>query len=209
MQKPWEIDIQIYDDEEELLDGLQRGERMACTCMLKRFASRLYRVAFQLMGHADEAEDVLQESFIQACKHVADFERRSGLGTWLHRIVVNTALMRLRRKQLKTVELHEQPNDEQRTLPNALVDPLAPDHTVLGKELRHQIEHALLALPDSLRAAFVLREIEGLSTKEAALALDISESALKVRLHRARQALRSQLLPYLEAVAFSEGDLSS
>ena len=81
--KPWEIDLTIYDDEPELLAGLRRGERMACTCLLKRHAPRLYRLALHLMGDADEAEDVLQEAFINACAHIAEFEGRSGLGTWL------------------------------------------------------------------------------------------------------------------------------
>ena len=87
MVKPWETDLSVYDDEVALLEGLRQRDRLACTCLLKRFAPRLYRLALQLTGEPDEAEDVLQEAFIQACAHVADFEGRSGLGTWLHRIV--------------------------------------------------------------------------------------------------------------------------
>jgi RNA polymerase sigma-70 factor (ECF subfamily) len=193
MVKPWETDLSVYADEATLLEGLRRKDRDACTCLLKRFAPRLYRLALQLMGDPDEAEDVLQEGFIQACTHVADFEGRSGLGTWLHRIVRNAALARLRRKPLATAPLSATdatPSAAQ----EALTDPAAePADAVLTRELGDALERAIVALPDGLRAAFVLRDIEGVSTKEAAAALGITESALKVRLHRARLALRASL----------------
>jgi RNA polymerase sigma-70 factor, ECF subfamily len=195
MVKPWEIDLSVYDDEEALLEGLRRKDRLACTCLLKRFAPRLFRLASQLTGDSDEAEDVLQESFIQACAHVADFEGRSGLGTWLHRIVVNTALARVRRKSLTTVPL-EIDDLDRHAAQDSLIDRAAgPSDIVLEQERTETLERAVLALPDSLRAAFVLRDIEGLSTREAAAALGIAESALKVRLHRARAALRGMLAP--------------
>lgn len=207
MQKPWEVDIQIYDDEPQLLAGLRRGDKIACTCLLKRFAPRLYRVAVHLMGDAEEAEDVLQDSFIQACGHMSDFEGRSGLGSWLHRIVVNTALMRLRRKQPAHISLDEQPHEAERPVSMALTDTTTePAREVLGAELRTALEQALLTLPHTLRAAFVLREIEGLSTKDAAAALGIAEPALKVRLHRARLALRAALASYMATTAETQGE---
>lgn len=195
MVKPWEIDLTVYDDEEALLEGLHQKERLACTCLLKRFAPRLFRLASQLTGDPDEAEDVLQEAFIQACAHVADFEGRSGLGTWLHRIVVNTALARMRRKSPMTVPLESDDLDRHAAQDSMIDRAAGPSDIVLGQERTDALERAILALPDSLRAAFVLRDIEGLSTKEAAAALGIAESALKVRLHRARAALRGMLTP--------------
>ncbi|HEY0736184.1 MAG TPA: sigma-70 family RNA polymerase sigma factor [Herpetosiphonaceae bacterium] len=204
MEKPWEIDIQIYDDEPQLLAGLRRGDPMACTCLLKRFAPRLYRVALQLMGEADEAEDVLQDSFIQACTHILTFEGRSGLGSWLHRIVVNTALMRLRRKPALPMPLTASSDDDHHTEALLADHRKEPSRETLSSELRTMIDHAILELPDTLRTAFVLREIEGLSTRDAAAALGVAEAALKVRLHRARLALRSALAPYVEATVHSE-----
>ena len=199
MVKPWEIDLSVYDDEAALLEGLRQKDHLACTCLLKRFAPRLYRLALQLTGEPDEAEDVLQEAFIQACAHVADFEGRSGLGTWLHRIVLNTALARVRRKSLTTVPL-ETDDLGMHAAQDAMIDRAAgPSDVVLGQELGETLERAILALPDSLRAAFVLRDIEGLSTREAAAALGIAESALKVRLHRARAALRGMLASAFDA----------
>jgi RNA polymerase sigma-70 factor (ECF subfamily) len=195
MVKPWEIDLTLYEDEGALLEGLRQKDRMACTCLLKRFAPRLFRLALQLTGDPDEAEDVLQEAFIQACAHIGDFEGRSGLGTWLHRIVVNTALARLRRKSITTVPLEV--NDlDRHVAQESLIDRAAgPSDMVLEHEFTETLEQAVLALPDSLRAAFVLRDLEGLSTKDAAAALGIAEPALKVRLHRARAALRGMLAP--------------
>jgi RNA polymerase sigma-70 factor, ECF subfamily len=199
MVKPWEIDLTVYDDEVALLEGLRQKDHLACTCLLKRFAPRLYRLALQLTGEPDEAEDVLQEAFIQACAHVADFEGRSGLGTWLHRIVLNTALARLRRKSLATVPL-ETDDLGVHAAQNLMIDRAAgPSDVVLERELGETLERAILALPDSLRAAFVLRDIEGLSTKEAAAALGIADSALKVRLHRAHAVLRGMLASAFDA----------
>jgi RNA polymerase sigma-70 factor (ECF subfamily) len=204
MVKPWEIDLSVYDDEAALLEGLRQKDRLACTCLLKRFAPRLYRLALQLTGEPDEAEDVLQEAFIKACAHVADFEGRSGLTTWLHRIVLNTALARLRRKSLTTVPL-ETDDLSRHAAQDLMIDRAAgPSDVVLERELGETLERAILALPDSLRAAFVLRDIEGLSTNEAAAALGIADSALKVRLHRARAALRGMLAP-----AFSAFDIET
>ena len=193
MVKPWETDLSVYTDEAALLAGLRRKDREACTCLLKRFAPRLFRLALHLMGDPDEAEDVLQEGFIQACAHIDDFEGRSSLGTWLHRIVRNAALGRLRRKSLGTVPLAA--NDVPTSgVQEVLVDRAeGPSDAVLARERGEVLEWAILALPDGLRAAFVLRDVEGMSTKEAAVALGITESALKVRLHRARLALRASL----------------
>lgn len=193
MVKPWETDLSVYADEAALLAGLRRHDREACTCLLKRFAPRLYRLSLQLMGDPDEAEDVLQEGFIQACAHIDEFDARSGLGTWLYRIVRNAALGRLRRKSLITTPL---PAHDTTTslMQEVLVDRAAgPGEAVLARERGEDLEVAIAALPDSLRAAFVLRDVEGLSTSEAAAALGITESALKVRLHRARLALRASL----------------
>lgn len=194
--KPWEIDLTVYDDEAALLAGLRRRERLACTCLLKRFAPQLYRLALRLTGDPEEAEEALQEGFINACAHIDDFAAQSSLGTWLHRIVRNAALGQLRRKRPPTLPLTGA--DDEQFAPAAYLADTAPgpESEALRAELRAATEHALLALPDALRVAFVLRDLEGLSTREAANALVISEAALKVRLHRAHLALRAPLAAY-------------
>jgi RNA polymerase sigma-70 factor (ECF subfamily) len=204
--KPWETDLAIYADESALLDGLRRHERLACTCLPKRYAPALYRLALRLAGEADEAEDVVQESFIRACDHVDDFAGRSDPGTWLHRIVLNTALMHLRRRGGAAVPLDDDRGGERASLAGTPADPApGPGSAALTGELRETVERALLALPGTLRVAFVLRDIEGLSTREAAAALGIGKSALKVRLHRAHRALRAALAPYLATPATAPG----
>jgi RNA polymerase sigma-70 factor, ECF subfamily len=199
LDKPWDIDLSVYEDESELLNGLRRRDRMACTCLLKFYAPRLLRLAGQLMGDPDEAEDILQEAFIRACDQIDSFRGESGLGTWLHRIVVNTALMRLRaRRAVVGEDVESMISSEQETGWQSVASgPVEPSREVLGAETLHAVSAAIARLPESLRTAFVLREVEGMSTREAADVLGISESALKVRLHRARLALREELAPYL------------
>ncbi len=200
MEKPWEIDLSIYDDERELLSGLRRRDRMACTCLLKFYAPRLLRLAGQLMGDPDEAEDVLQEAFIRACDRIDSFRGESGLGTWLHRIVINTALMRLRARRAVVTDdieriIHDEADQSWQSLSSTSVE---PSRELLDAELLDAMNGAVSHLPESLRTAFVLRDVEGLTTREAAGVLGISESALKVRLHRARLELRQKLAPYLQ-----------
>ncbi|HRI55599.1 MAG TPA: sigma-70 family RNA polymerase sigma factor [Anaerolineae bacterium] len=193
------IDLNLYADEATLIDALLAGDKHACACMVRQHGGQMYAVALRIMGDPDEAEDVVQDAFISACGKVASFEGRSKLSTWLYRITTNAALMRLRKRRDDTVSLDEpQVGDDGDLLPRQLGDwEIDPGRQALSSELRQEMEAAVESLPPSLRAAFVLRDIQGLSTQEAAEALEISETALKVRLHRARLALRERLAGYL------------
>lgn len=195
------IDLRVYDSEAALLEGLRNGEPDACTCLVKRFAPLVYAEALRIVGDADEAEGVLQLTFIKACEKIGSFEGRSGLGTWLYRIAANEGLMALRRRKRAMESIDDiaetiRPED----LPqNPHSWPIDPAGAALDSELRIQIAAALSALPERLRSVFVLREIAGLSTEETAAALELGASAVKVRLHRARLRLRAQLAGYLAA----------
>jgi RNA polymerase sigma-70 factor, ECF subfamily len=205
MEKPWDIDLSVYDDETELLEGLRRRDRMACDCLLKLYAPRLLRLAGQLMGDPDDAEDVLQEAFIRACDRIDSFRGESGLGTWLHRIVINTALMRLRsRRPVLGEDVESIISTNSPGWQSVASGSVEPSQEVLGGELLEAMADAVAHLPESLRTVFVLRDIEGMSTREAADVLEISESALKVRLHRARLLLRQELAPYLQSTTESQ-----
>jgi RNA polymerase sigma-70 factor (ECF subfamily) len=193
------IDLNIYADEAALVEALRRGDKYACACMIKHHSSQMYAVALRIVGDPDEAEEVVQEAFISACHKMATYEGRSKLNTWLYRIATNAALMRLRKHREDTLSLDEPLMlDEGDLLPRQLGDwSIEPGKQALSNELREMMERAVQDLPPSLRAAFVLRDIQGLSTQDAAETLDITETALKVRLHRARLQLRERLAGYL------------
>lgn len=193
------IDLNVYEDEQSLIAGLKAGEKSACACLIKHYGGQMYSVALRIVDDPDEAEEVLQEAFISACSKFYTFEGRSKLGTWLYRITTNSALMHLRKRREDTVSLDEPHlTDDGDLLPRQLRDwTVEPGQQALTGELREVMEEAVHALPATLRVAFVLRDIQGLSTEEAAEALNISPGALKVRLHRARLQLRESLAGYL------------
>lgn len=194
------IDLSIYADEEQLLEGLRRHEPDACTCLVKRFAPLVYARVLRLLGDPDEAEGALQTTFVSACAKLDSYEGRGGLGTWLYRIATNEALMQLRRTRpqvpLDDVAETLGPDDVPRQLQPWPADPAA---LALDHELAGQLEAALQQLGEGLRVVFVLRELQGMSTEETAAALGLGESAVKVRLHRARLRLRELLAGYLLA----------
>ena len=193
-----EIDLDIYPDEAALVKALKRGDPEACACMIKQYAPRVYAIAIRMLNDPDDAEEVLQETFISACKNINKFEERSALGTWLHRIATNAALMHLRKRKHREVSLDEPievrgGDDIYREVQDWT---LAPDDHAMNSEVRDVLEKAISELPDTLRTVFILREIEGYSTEETANILGISVSAAKVRLHRARLRLRELLAPH-------------
>ncbi|MFN8474022.1 MAG: sigma-70 family RNA polymerase sigma factor [Anaerolineae bacterium] len=197
------------EGEKELVDALHRHERCACTQLVERYSNQVFSVALRLTGDPDDAEEVLQDTFVNACKSVDNFEGRSNLGTWLHRIATNSGLMRLRRHELSTISL-EGPADKAMEMTRELhIHDVSsdPEIVALTTELRAAMDRAISALPESLRQAFVLREIEGLSTEEAANVLGITPQALKVRIHRARTILRETLASYFTEVPFAPSSL--
>ncbi len=196
------IERQTYATEADLLAALKAGDRQACAELVRRYSPKLYRVTLRILGTEEEAEEALQEAFISACDKIRDFRGDSRLGTWLYRIATNAALMRLRKRRDDHVSLDApMETEEGAMLPRNLADwRFDPHHVVLTGELRDILEDAIQKLPETLRVVFILRELEGLSTLETANTLGISESATKVRLHRARLMLRELLAPYMEEV---------
>ncbi|MEA3336477.1 MAG: sigma-70 family RNA polymerase sigma factor [Chloroflexota bacterium] len=193
------VDLNIYEDEEALVQALHAGDKHACACMIKHHAPQMYAVAMRIMGDPHEAEEVLQEAFISACRKADTFQGRSKLSTWLYRITTNAALMRLRKRRDNTVSLDEPHlTDEGVEFPKQLGDwSVDPSQQALSAELREVMEEAVQQLPTSLRTTFILRDIQGLTTQETADALEISPGAVKVRLHRGRLKLRELLAGYL------------
>lgn len=164
-------------------------------------------VAQRLLDDRALAEDAVQEAFISAFRGLDKFEKRSNLKTWLHRITVNAALMTLRRQK----RLAEQPIDEY--LPefdryDCRIEPpwngiASTEEVVENEQIRAQIRAAISKLPETYRIVLLLRDIEGYDTAEVARLLDISESNVKVRLHRARATLKQLIEPLLRNEVFS------
>jgi RNA polymerase sigma-70 factor, ECF subfamily len=180
------------------LDALKAGDRSEFARLVELTSPRIYRLALKILNDPQDAEDVLQETYIKALRSLPSFEGRSSLSTWMYRIAVNEALMMVRKRKPGTVSIDEEPDDgEGETVPQEIVDWCClPEKDLLNAESRRFLDIAVQRLSPALRAVFVLRDIEELSVKDTAEALGISEVAVKTRLLRARLKLREELSVY-------------
>ena len=184
-----------------LLRGLRGHDQEAFRKLVELNSANVYHVALKILGDQQEAEDVLQETFLNAFQAMDRFEGKSKLSTWLYRIATNASLMRLRKRgRITTYSLdHSLPDDDGSELiePRHLADWSAvPDEQLLTAEARAEMERTIADLPESLRVTFVLRDIQGLSGAETAEVMGITVQAVKNRLHRARLRLREHLSSY-------------
>ena len=188
------------------LAALQQKDKAEFARVLDQNADRIYRLALKMVGNPQDAEDVLQETFIKAFNNINQFERRSKISTWLYRIAVNESLMLLRSRKVQVLPLNKDiETDQGDTIPRQIVDWCClPEKELMSGESRKHIRKAINTLSDANRAAFLLRDVEGLSTKDAAETLEISESALKVRLMRARMQLREELTGFFAEKLMTE-----
>lgn len=180
------------------LDALIAGDRAEFARMVDLYSNPIYRLGLRMLGNAQDAEDVLQNTFLSALTHLPTFEGRSSLSTWLYRIAANEALMLLRRKKPE-VNLEDTESDERAgdLKPTQFVDwSTLPEEELLSGEGKRFLDRAIENLPEPLRIVFLLRDIEGLSIKETAEALSLTETNVKTRLLRARMFLREQLSAY-------------
>lgn len=185
--------------EEISLEALKAGDRAAFAALVETYSERIYRLALKILGDAQDAEDVLQETFIKALHALPAFEGRSSLSTWLHRIAVNEALMlvRKRRPEMVSIDQEEENASGEEQQPVEIVDWCClPEGELLNSESRQALDAAVQKLSPALRVVFVLRDIQGLSVRETAEALNLSEVAVKTRLLRARLKLREELSTY-------------
>jgi RNA polymerase sigma-70 factor (ECF subfamily) len=180
------------------LDALRSGDRAEFARLVDRYYEMIYRLAVNMVNNPQDAEDILQETFIKAYRHLEKFDGRSSLSTWLYRIATNEALMFLRRQKPDMVSVDE-------TLDTGVgeVEPLQivdwsslPEDELMSAESQVYLDKAVEKLSPSLRVVFVLRDIQSLSTRETAEVLNISETAVKTRLSRARLQLREELTSY-------------
>jgi RNA polymerase sigma-70 factor (ECF subfamily) len=188
--------------ERDLVEGLRRGDAGAAEALVRAHVGRMLAVARRVLGSEEDAWDAVQDAFLAAFQAIGSFHGDSRLGTWLHRIVVNASLMKLRsRSRRKTVSLEDLMPAFASDGHHAHDIPAWRDDSRLDAaeraELRASVRRRIDRLPEDYRVVVILRDIEGLDTGETAKALGISPGAVKVRLHRARQALRTLLEPIL------------
>jgi RNA polymerase sigma-70 factor (ECF subfamily) len=192
---------EAFASEAELLAGLRAGDPLAFRRLVELNSSSIYNLALKLLGDEQEAEDVLQETFLSAFRSIDGFEGRSKLSTWLYRIAYNASLMRLRKRKQMTAFSLDQPLTADSGIDHHesqhLIDwSQVPDDQLLTNEARREMEQAIADLPETLKSAFVLRDVQGLSGAETAEVLGITVQAVKNRLHRARLRLRDRLSGY-------------
>ena len=180
------------------LEAIVNGDRAEFARLVDAYSSPIYRLGLRMLGSPQDAEDVLQNTFLNALTHLAGFEGRSSLATWLYRIAANEALM-LIRKRKPEIELEPEQGEEnaEDLKPAQIVDWSAlPEDQLLSGEGKTILDASIQSLPESLRLVFLLRDVEGLSIKETAEALNLTETNVKTRLLRARLSLREKLTAY-------------
>jgi RNA polymerase sigma-70 factor (ECF subfamily) len=181
--------------EHELLERARSGDEDAFAQLVAAHADRVYGALRRFGLDSGQAEDVAQEVFLRAWRGLAAFQQRAQLSTWLYRIAFNEAQRRLSRRAPLRAEPQPDGDDLVSSVPDA--PHLGPEEQALDREFETLLEQALAKLPVEWRAAVVLRDIEGLSTEQAAVVVGVRQAAFKSRLHRGRMHLRALLEPYL------------
>ena len=185
----------------EIVRRVRGGDRALFEVLMRRHNQRIYRAARAIVKDETEVEDVMQQAYINAFLHLHQFEERAEFSTWLTRIALNEAFAR--RQKLRTIESITANVDADR---GAFMDTLRspqpdPERQAYAQELRQVLEDAVDELPETYRAVFMLRDVEGLSTSETSAGLGLGEEAVKTRLHRARAMIRRAVSARVGAVA--------
>jgi len=192
----------VSDDPDlEIVERVRNGETDAFEELVRKHGRRVYRSLIGILGSAEEAEDALQDAFLKAFQHLPNFEARSRFSTWLVRIAINTGLQRLRSR--KEVDSLDEENEEFRPR-NIQAWTDTPEEFYSREELRRLVEKEVMKLPLKYRVALVLRDLEELSTEEAAAALGLSIPGLKARILRGRLMLRESMVPYFSKAGVSK-----
>lgn len=188
-----------YLDEASLITGLKAGEPLAFETLVRRYSGRLLSLARRILGSEEDARDALQDAMVAVYRSIRNFESTSMLSTWLHRIVVNAALMKLRAKRRRPEEedietylprFREDGHQVESSVPWASE---SAEELLQRKETSALVRAAIDQLPEAYRIVLLLRDIEEMTTEETAAILGVTQNAVKIRLHRARQALRTLL----------------
>lgn len=184
--------------DEELVRRAQADDERAFGELVERYETKVYSLGIKMLRNPEDAEDVLQDTFLRAYRGLKSFKGNSTFSTWIYRITANSALMRLRKKQLPTVSIEDA---DEREAPINIADwAPGPVEQLLNEETRQAMNEAIESLPPEFGQVFVLRDVEGLSNAEVAEILDLSVAAVKSRLHRARLKVRNRLTHFFNDI---------
>lgn len=185
----------------EIVKRVRAGDRALFEILMRRHNQQIYRAARAIVKNETEVEDVMQQAYINAFVHLDQFEERSQFSTWLTRIAVNEAIGR-RQKTRAAQLINERLEDNRGTVVDTFTSSQpSPERQAYARELQRVLEQAVDELPDTYRAVFMLRDIEGMSTSETGEGLGLGEEAVKTRLHRARAMIRRSVSSRIGAVA--------
>jgi RNA polymerase sigma-70 factor (ECF subfamily) len=194
------VEVPVVDDELELVANARKGDAASFSVLLRRYEGKIFRLAMNITQNREDAEDVLQEAFLKAYEHLDQFQGNSRFYTWIVRIAVNQALMKLRKRRSdRAVSLDEQIDTGEDTVVREIAawDP-DPEERFSQVELNEILTGAIDELEPIYRTVFTLRDVDGLSTEETAEALDLTIPAVKSRLLRARLQLRDKLTRFFK-----------
>lgn len=184
-------------EEQALVEACREGDYSSFERIVGFHERKVYNLALRMLGNPDDAKDILQDTFLKVYDHLDKFRGDARLSTWIYRIAMNEALMKIRREKGRMVSLDSFAVSEGETRSLDIEDwSQKPLDKLLTKELGDEMENAIRLLPEDYRAVFLLRDVQGLSNVEIAEALDITVPAVKSRLHRARLFLRGELSQY-------------
>jgi RNA polymerase sigma-70 factor (ECF subfamily) len=183
-----------------LVQRVQRGEKAAFDLLVRKYQHKVVKLVLRYVRSPAEAEDVAQEAFIKAYRALPQFRGDSAFYTWLYRIAINTAKNAIASRDRSPIEYHLDLNDPEESagMQNRLRDPDTPEGLALTEEIRTIVNSAIEALPDELRTAIVLRELEGLSYEEIAAAMECPVGTVRSRIFRAREAIDKRLREVFE-----------
>ncbi|MCU1284413.1 MAG: polymerase, sigma-24 subunit, RpoE [Acidobacteriales bacterium] len=207
-----QTNVTTGDTSEELalIQSAREGDIAAFEQLIRKYDRNVFRIAQHITQNREDAEDVVQDAFLKAYQNLKQFQGNSKFYTWLVRIAVNEALMKLRkRKSSKTVSMDEDVETEDGSVPREVADwSPNPEQQYRQAELSEILEKTIQGLPMGFRTVFMLRDVEGLSTEETAETLGLSVPAVKSRLLRARLQLRERLNRYFKKKKNNDGDQS-
>lgn len=182
------------DNEAQLVAAAKSGDLTAFDQLVSRYERKIFRLTMNITQNREDAEDAMQEAFLKSYQHLSEFQGGSRFYTWLVRIAVNQALMKLRKRRPNQISLDEPATSDDADVFKQIADwGPSPEQRYAQTELREILDKAIAKLEPDYRTMFLLRDVEGISTEEAAQLLDISVPAVKTRLLRARLKLRQML----------------